>query len=96
MADDYNIEIKPPYPNKEAVNNWWASASEGQKNAMGQTVKALREWQQNPASGWFGESINPDVIIGHVRELGQQYGLDPEFLKYATYPAMKRIDRQDG
>ena len=94
--DNYDIEIKPPYPDKEAVGNWWAVASEGQKTAMGHVVKDLREWQGSISASFFGEGINPDVIIGQIRTLSQQYGLDPEFMKYATYPAMRRIGRQDG
>ena len=96
MSDDYNIEIKPPYPNKEAVNNWWASASEGQKAAMSHVVEDLRNWQGSISASFFGEGINPDVIIGQIRTLGQEYGLDPTALRYATYPAMRRIGRQDG
>ena len=86
--------MQPPWPTKSEVSAAFPNMSEGQAGALGNVVRDLRNWQSNPASGWFGESINPDQIVARIRELARKYHLDPEYMMLATYPAMKRAGAQ--
>lgn len=91
MAED---QLHEPWPfkgrdslSKEEMNDWWANASEGQKNAMAHVYREYHDWQKNPANGWFGMDINPEYIQGVIRQLAAKYNVPLKYCCYNIYPS---------
>lgn len=85
MADEYDTATLTPYATKQETHDWFSTASEGQKEAMGKIYKAMLDYKQSPQNAWFGQSINPANLERVLRGYARDYGLNPEALRMATY-----------
>ena len=85
MSDAYDTESLKPYATKAEVHAWFPNASDGEKAACSKVYKALREFKFAPDNAWFGQSINPAVLEGKVREYARQFGFPAEEMRMLTY-----------
>ena len=87
MADEYDtteLDASNP-PSKADVHAAYADMTPGQKTAFNKTVKMLHDYEDNLANSFFGESINPDNLVGLLRGYARDNGLQPEFMHLALY-----------
>ena len=91
MTDKYDearCDLDNP-ATKDEVHSQYDEMTPGQKSAFNQAAKAFQDWQNNPQNAWFGETINPSVIVGQLRDAARRFGLDPAYLQLLTYNARK-------
>ena len=85
MADAYDTADLKPYATKQEVHEYYETLSDAQKAAFNKVYTQLREFKFAPANAWFGQSINPAVLEGKVREYARDAGFDAAGLRMLTY-----------